>query len=91
MSAATDIGEPVNVVAVFDTGVRPVKFKWKGTVYPVKEVTYRWSSRRGMTDYIHFSVTDGATLFELVYNTATTRWTLDRIDDPAEGEGGGGI
>lgn len=77
---STSIGEAINVVAVFDSGVRPVKFKWKGRVYPVEEITYRWSTREGAAAMLHFSVTDGSTLFELVYNTSTTRWRLERVE-----------
>jgi len=74
------IGEGVNVVAVFDPALRPAKFKWKGRVYPVKEITYSWASRRGSAPVTHFSVTDGASLYELAYNHATGRWSLEEVE-----------
>lgn len=77
---STEIGEPVKVMAVFDTSVKPVKFKWKGKIYPVKEITYTWTSKEGASETVHFSVTDGASLFELAYNPGTMRWTLEGVE-----------
>ena len=80
----TEIGEPIKVMAVFDGvgqgGVRPVKFRWRGRVYPVCEVTYTWRTREGSAAVIHFSVTDGATLYELAYNLSTMGWSLEQVD-----------
>ncbi len=74
------IGEAVNVVAVFDPVLRPAKFKWKGRVYPVKEVTYTWTSREGGALFTHFSVTDGASLYELAYSHSTMKWSLEEVE-----------
>lgn len=76
----TDIKETVTVVAVFDKGMRPAKFKWNGRVYSVKEVTYEWKSTRGRAQVHHFSVTDGASLYELSYNPSTFVWTLEGVE-----------
>lgn len=77
---ATKVKEPVKVVAVFDGGVKPAKFKWKGRVYPVKEITYTWKSREGASHFIHFSVSDGASLYELSYNQSTMGWLLESVE-----------
>jgi len=74
-----DIGETVKVMAIFDGGVRPVKFKWKGRVYPVKEITHSWRSRDGARAFVHFSVSDGGSLYELVYDTVALNWTLEAL------------
>lgn len=74
---ATEIRESIKVMAIFDSEVRPVKFKWKGRVYLVKEVTYKWASREGSASIQHFSVTDGASLYELAYNQSTMKWSLE--------------
>ena len=76
----TEIGEFVKVVAVFDGGIRPVKFQWRERVYAVEEITYTWRTREGAAPIIHFSVTDGATLYELAYNQSTMRWSLEQAD-----------
>ncbi|MBI5969777.1 MAG: hypothetical protein HY884_01290 [Deltaproteobacteria bacterium] len=78
-----DINETVKVMAIFDCGVKPVKFKWKGRVYPVKEITHSWRSRDGDLSFVHFSVSDGQGLYELVYDTVALNWTLGRTDDAA--------
>ncbi len=77
---ATEIKERVDVVAVFSGGVEPIRFKWKGRVYPVSEITYRWKTTRGATTIMHFSVTDGGTLFELAFDTEFMRWSLERVE-----------
>ncbi len=76
----TRIGEAVKVIAVFDHGVRPVRFKWNGRVYPIKEITYRWRSREGSAAIIHFSVSDGAGLYELSYNQDTMKWSIEGVE-----------
>ncbi|MBI1912782.1 MAG: hypothetical protein HYS21_12375 [Deltaproteobacteria bacterium] len=72
------IKESIKVVAVFDNGIKPAKFKWKNRVYKVEEIAYTWVSRDGSQNIIHFSVTDGATLFELAYNQSTMKWSLEQ-------------
>ena len=82
----TEIKESIRVMAVFDSAnsddssVKPVRFKWRGRVYPVKEVTYRWHSNLGAAPLIHFAVSDGATLFEITYNKSTLGWTIENIE-----------
>ncbi|TAN60897.1 hypothetical protein EPN18_07725 [bacterium] len=76
----TEIKESIKVMAVFDAGaapVKPVKFKWRGRVYPIKEITCTWRTKDGIADVVHFAVTDGATLYEISYNQLTMRWTLE--------------
>ncbi|MFQ5442768.1 MAG: hypothetical protein ACE5EB_08610 [Thermodesulfobacteriota bacterium] len=76
----TIIGEPIKVIAVFDGGIRPVRFKWNGRVYAVKEITYQWRSREGSAVRIHFSVFDGASLYELSYNQGTMKWSIEGVE-----------
>ena len=77
---ATIIGETVEVAAVFAGSIRPVKFRWKGRVYIVREVTYRWRTVEGSERVVHFSVTDGATLFELAYKQSSMTWSLEKVE-----------
>lgn len=76
------VGEPVGVVAVFDRGIRPARFRWRGRTYRVSSVTYRWSTTEGRKKKVHFSVTEtgGSGLFELAYDTETMSWTLEKVD-----------
>lgn len=77
---AEEIREEVKVMALFGRSMRPVRFKWRGRVYHVREITHRWASREGGADTVHFSVTDGSTLFELSYNRSTLRWSLEEVE-----------
>lgn len=77
----TEIKEDVKVMAVFENGPRPVKFKWRGKVYPVKEITYTWKSSEGDSQIIHFSITDGVTLYGLSYNQTTMKWSLEQTEE----------
>lgn len=77
----TCINEPIKVMAVFDGGVRPVKFKWRGRVYPVKEITFTWRMKEGSADVVRFSVADGAGgLYELSYNKADMKWSIESVE-----------
>lgn len=80
MVEASAVGESIKVAAVFDGALRPVKFMWKGRVHHVKEITYTWQTRKGAEVIVHFSVTDGAALYEITYNQSTMRWSLDQVE-----------
>jgi hypothetical protein len=76
-----NIGERVEVAVVFKDGPRPIKFKWKGRVYPVKEVTHAWrTGGNGRPETMHSAVTDGATLFELAFDRGGMKWTLESVE-----------
>ncbi len=76
------IREQIRVAVVFGPGdsVRPVWFDWGRRKYTVREVTYTWRERQGETTIFHFAVSDGANLFELVYNVASQLWALTAVD-----------
>ncbi len=81
----TLIREPVEVIALFDRGMtplRPLRFRWKGSVYRVREITFTWSTNDGSAPVLHFSVHDGAALYELLYNKSTMKWTLECVALP---------
>ncbi|MDT8442449.1 MAG: hypothetical protein RQ723_12425 [Desulfuromonadales bacterium] len=70
--------EKVRVAAIFEPGrgVRPVWFDRQRRQYLVKETTYRWQDRVGDKPLLHFAVTDGEALYELVYSPLEGSWTL---------------
>lgn len=77
----TDIGDGVEVTAVFDErGLRPASFVWRGRDYHVQEVTGHWRAARGQNTLLFFAVTDGTDVFELCLDTATMRWELVKAD-----------
>jgi hypothetical protein len=76
------IREYIRVAAIFGPGpkIRPIWFDWKRQKHTVREVTYHWRNRTGNDLILHYSVTDGNALYELVYNTAKQIWVLESID-----------
>ena len=72
---------PEDGTSPYNCGVmRPVKFKWRGRLYKIEEITYRWQSTEGSSTILHFSVSDGTALFELTCNKSSLKWRLDRIE-----------
>ncbi|HTG83056.1 MAG TPA: hypothetical protein VL949_14015 [Geobacteraceae bacterium] len=76
------IREYVRVAVIFGPGnrLRPVWFDWQRRKHPVREVTYHWRHRTGDDLILHYSVSDGTALYELVYNTTEQVWVLESID-----------
>ncbi len=76
------IDENIRVAAVFGPGsrLRPVWFDWKRKKHTVTEITYTWKEKVGDVTLLHFAVTDGTALYELVYDTAGQMWTLAALD-----------
>lgn len=70
----------VGVIHGPGTRLRPVWFDWQRRKHEVREVTYHWRHRTGNELMLHYSVTDGTALYELVYNTAEQTWILESID-----------
>ncbi|MDQ7786511.1 MAG: hypothetical protein RDU01_02800 [Thermodesulfovibrionales bacterium] len=77
-----DIGETISVVASFGMPykIRPVKFRWNGKVFEVKDITYAWQTKEGQTRIYHFSLTDENTLYELSFDTVSLVWRLERLE-----------
>ena len=77
-----DVGEIISVIASFGLPyrIRPVRFKWSGRLFEVKEVTYTWTSKEGQANIYHFSVSDGKTLYELSFDTSALIWRMERLE-----------
>ena len=76
------IGESISVIAAFgiSPGLRPLRFKWSGRRVDIKEVTYEWSTMEGNSRMLHFSVTDGSTLYELSFDTNAISWRIEGVE-----------
>lgn len=73
----TDFGDRLEVFARFNNGtVTPVWFSWRGRRYDIEKVTFAWQERRGRSVVRHFSVTDGASIFEIGYDSENAVWKL---------------
>lgn len=77
-----DIGENINVLASFGMPykIKPLKFRWSGRLFEIKEITYLWKSREGAAEIYHFSVSDGKVLYELTFDTVSLIWKLERLE-----------
>lgn len=77
------INEKVIVAAVFGDSrkkISPVWFIRRGNKHKVKKVTYVWSERKGGIILYHFSVYDGADLYDLTYNASSLVWSIGSVD-----------
>ncbi|MEK6679509.1 MAG: hypothetical protein AABY39_08850 [Nitrospirota bacterium] len=77
-----DVGENINVIASFGTPykIKPLKFRWSGRLFEIKEITYLWKSREGRAEIYHFSVSDGKALYELTFDTVSLIWRLEQLE-----------
>ena len=82
------LNENVKVYAIYnETGdrkfphdkLRPVMFIWRNREYRVQEVTYVWRETQGQAEVYHFTVSDGANVFELLYNAKALDWTISGV------------
>ena len=71
-------GTAIRVAAIFEPGrrIRPVWFERNRRRYQVVETTYCWRDQVGDAPRIHFAVSDGEALFELIYDVKDGSWTL---------------
>ena len=72
------ICEPIRVAVVFVPGrkIKPVWFEWRKRKHTISKTTYTWSDKVGEETRLHFAVSDGEALFELVYGTSSQNWML---------------
>jgi len=71
-------GRKVRLAAIFEPGrpIRPVWFELNRRQHKVLQTTYRWQDQVGETELLHFTVSDGEALYELIYNLDEQSWTL---------------
>ena len=69
---------PIRVAAIFspEGKVSPKWFELDRRKHEIKETTYFWQDRIGEVPRNHYTVSDGESLYELVYNTREQSWTL---------------
>jgi len=76
-----EINDPVDVLALFEEGkLKPQRFRWKGNVHRVAQVTGAWLTDKGAFKVRHFALMDEeANFFQLAYDDRTTAWKVTRI------------
>ena len=71
-------GRRIRLAAIFEPGkaVRPVWFELDRRKHTLQKPTYSWLDRVGEVTLLHFTVSDGEALYEIVYNPVDQSWTL---------------
>jgi hypothetical protein len=72
-------GVPIRIDVIYEPGksIRPVWFELNRRQYRVVENTYHWRDRISETHFLHYLVTDGEALYELVFRPMDQLWTLN--------------
>ena len=76
-----DIFEPIEVISLFKEGkIKPLRFKWNGRVYRIKQINGHWVNPQGYSKQYHFSlIADSCDYFELTFDTANFEWQVARV------------
>jgi len=75
------IRNPIRVAVIFGPGSRvtPKWFELNHHRHDITTTTYTWKDRIGETPLVHYAVSDGEALYELVYNTCDQTWSLNSL------------
>lgn len=70
--------QPTRIAVIYEAGKRPkpVWFELNRRQHKVTETTYFWRDRTGDTPLMHYAVSDGEALYELVFNPKDESWTI---------------
>ena len=76
-----DLFEPIEVITYFQNGkMTPLKFRWNGRVYRIRQVNGHWKEQQGYGQQYHFSVqAEGSDSFELLFDSSDFSWQLARV------------
>ena len=76
-----EINDPVDVLVLFEDGtLKPQRFRWKGHVHRVGQITGRWKTAKGAFHLRHFALMDEeANFFQLAYDERTSGWKVTRV------------
>ena len=86
-SGGGSLHDAIGVLAAFYRGrVTPRVLYWGNRQVPVDRVLYRWRDREGKTDLHFFSVTDGATVYCIVFDNQSLGWHLTATESCAESD-----
>lgn len=71
-------GKPLRIAVIYEPGrpIKPVWFELNRKKHEIREISYHWRDKVGATLLLHYAVTDGTNLFELVFNPSDQSWSL---------------
>ena len=76
------VNELIRAAAIFTPGkqIKLVWFDWRRRQYRIVETTYHWREQCGDALLLHFAVTDGEALYELIFSTKEQNWRLQGVE-----------
>ncbi len=81
------INERIDTLVFFDgSQIKPLRFRWNGRIYRIKEVTANWQTRRGIYIQKRFTAVDRSeNYFQLCYDLSKTGWSITSVlqENPA--------
>ncbi len=71
-------GKPLRIAVIYEPEkqIKPVWFELDRRKHEIREITYHWRDKVGTTLLLHYVVTDGTNLYELVFNPSDQSWSL---------------
>jgi hypothetical protein len=71
--------DPIRIAVIYEPRKRfpPVWFELNRKEHKVVKTTYHWRDKIGEAYYLHYTVTDGDMLYELIFNPHDQTWTLN--------------
>ncbi|MGQ0720104.1 MAG: DUF6504 family protein [Candidatus Eiseniibacteriota bacterium] len=75
------VQEPIEVLSKFVEGkIQPIRFRWRGRVFTVAEITGTWIKRTGEERAHFFSVGVGTReYYEICFQPRSCQWTLEHV------------
>lgn len=80
------IGERIEVVVVYGPPasklrgkLKPIKFRWRGKVYPIRQITLATDTKDGGVRRRFFSVVSGGNVYRICFNRENEDWILEEV------------
>ncbi len=72
-----EINELIRIFVFFDgSKIVPLALSWRGKRYDKLKVQHQWAMRRGDWLDQHFSLTDGKSSFEVMFDQCRQEWRM---------------
>ena len=71
-------GKAVRIGVLFEPGkkAQPIWFERNRRQHRITDITYHWEDRVGERQLLHYAVSDGEAVFELVFDPVDQSWII---------------
>lgn len=77
-----ELSEPINVWVFFQKNqILPYVFFWKGRRIKIEAINLVHTTRVGMSNAYHFSVTAEGNFYRLGFDLASLKWFLEAVEE----------